>query len=133
MAVGSSAGGAQVLAFPTNRLSQRDRAAALCWIEGPAAAGYGEVRFHEREPGDAPEFHDFALIYRQDEPWAVWGIARSGLAMLAWNCASGATLGIFRSMGDALEALPPAGQPQQATRRCARRAGAAADILPAAG
>jgi hypothetical protein len=50
----------------------------------------------------------YAMIYRDDEPWASWAIAREAGRILVWDCISLADLGRFDCMQDALAAVPGA-------------------------
>jgi hypothetical protein len=99
---------AVIIGFPGNRLNAADRHQAVAWLGSASAEGYGDVRLHQPEAGNCPEFGEILAIYRAGEPWAAWGIARCGKTLLLWRSSTGETIGSFRSMTDALAAIPPA-------------------------
>ena len=130
--VGQPAGTGQVLAFPVQPAARRrrsgwagavdgrvtavvafreagalftlaDHAALYAWIGRP---DHGYVRLHVER--GAASGASFALVYRADAAWAVWGLARQHGAVEAWRCATGETVGRFPSMTDALAFLPHA-------------------------
>ncbi len=100
----------------------RDRMRAASWQAGLAMLGYDRLVIHSRVPGDPPELGDLLLAYRIGEPWAAFGFRRQGDAILAWSCATGADIGRFADLDEALTDVlcPPAVQ----TRQTARLAGA---------
>jgi hypothetical protein len=69
--------------------------------------GYDRLVIHERASCDPPDVDCFLSIYRQGEAWARWGIARCGSSVLAWCSVTGADVGRFSTVGDALRALFP--------------------------
>ncbi len=79
----------------SNAFTPRDLAELTRW------AGE-ERRFALHEDGSDM----FALLYSGAAPWASWGVAREGDAVLLWNCVSLADVGCFRSMVEALAVLP---------------------------
>ena len=108
--VSSAPAEAIVIPFPTaefrqNRLTIRDRIEVLAWTEGARGFGYDRVVIRERHPQDDPHIGDFLSIYRAGEPWAAWGVARHGASVRVWRSATGADLGEFRSIGEALGAI----------------------------
>lgn len=101
---------AAIIPFPPvglrqNRLTIRDRMRALAWAETVRALGYERVVIRERHPQDEPHIGDYLAIYRAGEPWAAWGVARHGGRLRVWRCATGADLGEFGSIDEALEAI----------------------------
>jgi hypothetical protein len=93
------------IAFRQHRLTTRDRIAVLAWTEGARRFGYDRVVIRERHPQDDPHIGDFLSIYRAGEPWAAWGVARHGAWVRVWRSATGADLGEFRSIEEALGAI----------------------------
>lgn len=91
--------------FRQNRLTMRDRMRALTWAETARGLGYQRVVIRERHPEDDPQIGDHVAIYRAGEPWAAWGVARHGASLRVWRCATGADLGDFESIDEALEAI----------------------------
>jgi hypothetical protein len=69
--------------------------------------GCDRMVIHERGPCDPPDLDSFLSIYRQGEAWARWGLARCGSSVLAWCSVTGADIGRFATVGDALGALFP--------------------------
>jgi hypothetical protein len=106
----SAGGQANIVAFAPRaggsaRLSLSDRMDATTWLEQARRYGYDRLVVHERNPDDPPDIDSFLSIYRHGEVWARWGIARSGGSVLAWCSVSGADVGRFSSVADALSAL----------------------------
>ena len=65
-----------------------------CWSESrPIEAG--TIAFDQ----------DYISIYRAGDSWAVWGLTRQGPSVQLWRCATGADLGQFPTMHEALAAL----------------------------
>jgi len=91
------------------RLTLSDRMDATIWREQARRHGYDRLVVHERSPDDPPEVESFISLYRCGEMWARWGIARCGSSVLAWCSVSGADVGRFASVADALSALLPRG------------------------
>ncbi|MBV9735127.1 MAG: hypothetical protein JO209_04400 [Acidisphaera sp.] len=103
---------AKILPFPVqveddSRLTMRDRMAILAWQETARGQGYGRFLFSGGESLREPA-GEYLSIYRDGEAWAAWCIAREGPWVHLWRCATGADLGEFRCMEDALAAIPPA-------------------------
>ncbi|MEJ0047437.1 MAG: hypothetical protein WDN04_15985 [Rhodospirillales bacterium] len=94
------------------RLTLSDRMEAMMWLEQARGYGYDRLVVHERSPDDPPEVESFLSIYRRGEAWASWGVARSGGSILAWSSVSGADVGRFASVADALAALLSCGGPR---------------------
>ncbi len=83
-------------------LTMRDRMSAASRAAELPLLGYDRLVIHSRLPGDPPELGDLLLIYRTGEPWASWGFARQGDAIMAWCCATGADVGRFGDLDEAL-------------------------------
>lgn len=110
MADSTGAEGATILAFvrpPPNPagLNVRERIAALRWADAARPYGVRAVRIHDPEPGDDPGIGGFLLIYRDDPHWATWGIAAGGGRYEVWRPASGATVGRFATLTEALAVI----------------------------
>jgi hypothetical protein len=108
--ISSAPAEAVVIPFPTaefrqHRLTTRDRISVLAWTEGAGRVGYDRVVIRERHPQDDPHIGDFLSIYRAGEPWAAWGVARHGASVRVWRSATGADLGEFRTIEEALGAI----------------------------
>lgn len=115
----------QVLAFPGQpdrlarsaapsfvppRFTAADRLALVAWQNG-GASGYARLLIEDGRLGTLPDCGAYALIYRPGTLWASWGLARrQGAApgIMAWRCSTGATLGLYDTMDEALCALPSA-------------------------
>lgn len=101
--------------FRQNRLTMRDRIKVLAWTEGARSVGYDRVVIRERHPQDDPHIGDFLSIYRTGERWAAWGVARHGASVRVWRSATGADLGEFGTIEEALGAIlnaPPGAEPR---------------------
>jgi hypothetical protein len=102
---------AQILPFSLpraepNRLTMLDRIHALEWNITHAAPAGARLAIHDRRGDDGPEVGDYIGIYRADDRWAVWGVARDGALITVWHGPSGSDLGSFSTMKDALAAVP---------------------------
>jgi hypothetical protein len=82
---------------------------ATMWQEAARRHGFDRLVVHERAPDDPPDVESFISLYRRGEQWARWGIARCGSSVLAWCSFTGADVGRFASVADALSALLPCG------------------------
>ena len=60
---------------------------------------------HNRDCGDAQEVGNFLSVYRRGESWSRWGFARYGAVIRAWCCLSGADVGEFASLAQALASV----------------------------
>jgi hypothetical protein len=102
-------GGAEIIPFrkPAGgaRLSMRDRMDVTYWQESARQFGYDRLVIHERAPCDPPDVDSFLSIYRRGEAWSRWGVARCGSTVLAWCSVSGADLGQFATVAEALGTL----------------------------
>jgi hypothetical protein len=111
MKQGQSLAGAVILRFPTqlrraeNWLTLVDRVQALRWQQDEAANRGVRLAIYRRQQDDPPEIGDFVSIYRANEMWAAWGVARRGPSLRLWRSANGADIGEFASMQEALAAV----------------------------
>ncbi len=103
------AGGAEIIPFHRAnsgaRLSMRDRMDVTYWQESARQFGYDRLVIHERTECDPPEVGSVLSIYRSGEAWSRWGVARCGATVLAWCSVSGADLGQFATVAEALGTL----------------------------
>jgi len=90
-----------------NRLTARDRIAALSWAEQVELHGYARIVIDTAGELSGHEPGDFMLIYPRDAVWARWGIGCGSQGLTLWHAASGATMGTFATMDQALAAVPP--------------------------
>ena len=110
---------------PLNRLTVADRVHAMTWNETIAAPAGARLTIFARQPDDGPEVGDYIGIYRADDRWAVWGATRDGGVITVWHGPSGADIGTFNSMEEALAEVPSASiapripTPVRARRRAA--------------
>ncbi len=88
-----------------NRLTAQDRIDALVWESTVDPASCGRMIIHHRQHNDDPEIGDFISIYRQNSSWATWGVARRGAVVSLWRCATGADLGEFATVREALATI----------------------------
>jgi hypothetical protein len=86
-------------------LSMRDRMDIAAWQEHAAGLGYDRLAIHERGSFDPPDVENYLSVYRRGKSWASWSLARRGGHVLAWCSRTGADIGTFESVGDALQAL----------------------------
>jgi len=106
----AASGGSNVIQFKpaasiATSLSLRDRMDVAAWRDPAGTGGVDRIVIHERASGDPPEFGSFLGIYRHGEAWARWNVARCGAGVLAWCSRSGADIGRFASVAEALDAL----------------------------
>lgn len=87
--------------------NSRDLIALTCWMQRADGHGYRRVLIEGGTGRGGPEEGGYVLIYAPQRDWARWGIARSGAQLVVWNCGTGADLGRFPTMLEALESLPP--------------------------
>lgn len=90
---------------PQPRLNVAERMDVLYWADRASAFGVRRVQIHEPEPGDDPDITPFLLVYRCDEVWAAWGVARRRDGYELWRSATGRTIGCFSSLRGALAAI----------------------------
>ena len=89
-----------------------DRLALADW-QNCGASGYARVVIEDGRPGTLPDCGAYALVYRFGASWACWGLTRrpgAAPSIMAWRCSTGATLGLYAAMDEALRALPFAGR-----------------------
>jgi hypothetical protein len=106
----TGAGGGVVVPFVPRRtqplsLNVSERIHALRWADDARKHGVREVRIHEPEPGDDPSIGGFVLIYESDDIWAAWGVAVRRSNFEVWRPASGTTIGWYRTLREALDAI----------------------------
>ncbi len=89
------------------RFSSRDRMALDEWVRRADAHGYRRVLVEDGSHEDGPEHGAYVLLYAPDNAWARWGIARREDGITVWHCGTGADLGGFATMNEALDSLPP--------------------------
>ncbi len=85
-----------------------DRLALADW-QNRGASGYARVLIEDGRPGTLPDCGAYALVYRPGTSWACWGLTRrlgAAPGIMAWRCSTGATLGLYAMMDEALRALP---------------------------
>jgi hypothetical protein len=75
--------------------------------EAARLAGYDRMVIHEREYGDGSEIGDFVSLHRRGEAWSRWGFARKGRVITAWSCITGADIGDFATLAEAIAAVLP--------------------------
>ncbi len=101
-----------IIPFPQRRpaagLTARDRIEVSNWQEDARRFGYDRLVIHEREAFDPPGTDSFLSIYRTGDPWSRWGLSRQGSTVFAWCSNTGADLGPFTSVSDALMTILPA-------------------------
>ena len=107
-------GGAVVLPFVPRpprplRLTVSDRIVAMRWLEAARPHGVRELRIHEPEYADDPAVGAFVLIYEHNEVWAAWGVGVRRGSFEVWRPGSSATLGWYRTLGEALRAIKDVG------------------------
>jgi hypothetical protein len=107
-------GGAVVLPF-VKRTSHplsfnvSERIQTLRWADAARPHGVHKVRIHEPEPGDGPGVGGFVLVYKQNDIWANWGVAVCPGSFEVWRPNSGATVGWYRTLGEALHTIQDVG------------------------
>jgi hypothetical protein len=87
------------------RLSWRDRMDVAAWREPARCLGFDRLVIHEHSLFDPPDLESFLSVYRQGASWARWSLARRGAWVMAWCSSTGADIGRFASMSEALKAL----------------------------
>lgn len=90
---------------PPHQLTMADRIEALHWQATKAIKVGARLAFHRWSSLNAHEGGDYISIYRGDDRWAAWGATRRGHCVSVWRCATGADLGQFSTMREALAAL----------------------------
>lgn len=115
-------------------LTPRDRMDVSQLRDQVRVSGYDRMVIHDVEPGETSGVGNFLSLYHAGEPWSRWCFARTGGSLIAWCALSGADIGRFGSLPEALKSvLPglalPVPEPYQAVvhlRRPTRRFGSAA-------
>ncbi len=90
---------------PKPSLTVSERIQTLRWADAARAYGVREVRIHEPEPGDDPMVGGFVLIYERSEIWAAWGVAARAGNYEVWRPGTGATVGWYGTLREALQAI----------------------------
>ncbi len=75
------------------------------WQDRARHAGYDRMVIHDRDEGDASEVGNFLSVYLHGQAWSRWGFARCGASVRAWCCLTGADIGEFGSMNEALSVV----------------------------
>ena len=75
------------------------------WQDRARQAGFDRMVIHDRDDGDASEVGNFLSVYLSGQAWSRWGFARAGASIRAWCCLTGADVGEFASMNEALAAV----------------------------
>ena len=75
------------------------------WREAARDAGYDRMVIHDRDEGDASEVGNFLSVHRSGQAWSRWGFARAGTRIRSWCCLSGADVGEFASLNEALSTV----------------------------
>ena len=88
-------------------LTPQDRMQVSFWQDRARQAGYDRMVIHDRDEGDASEVGNFLSVYLRGQAWSRWGFARAGSCIRAWCCLTGADIGEFHSMNEALGAVLP--------------------------
>ncbi len=86
-------------------LTPQDRMQVGFWQDRARNAGYDRMVIHDRDAGDASEVGNFLSVYLHGQPWSRWGFARSGACIQAWCCLTGADVGEFTSLNEALTSV----------------------------
>ncbi len=86
-------------------LTPKDRMQVGAWQEKARQAGFDRMVIHDRDEGDASEVGNFLSVYSSGQAWSRWGFARAGKCIRAWCCLTGADVGEFASMNEALTSV----------------------------
>ncbi len=92
---------------PRPGFRSHDLIALACWVRRADAHGYRRTLLEDGTSDGEPEEGAYVLIYPPSSDWASWGVLRDGAEIVVWHCGTGADLGRFASMLQALESLPP--------------------------
>jgi hypothetical protein len=87
--------------------TSRDLIALTCWMQRSTDHGYRRIVLEDGSGEGGPEEAAYILIYTPGHDWASWGIARGPIGLVIWHCGTGADLGRYETMLEALESLPP--------------------------
>ncbi len=96
-----------------NRMTLRDRMAAMEWQNGARALGYTRVAYETSATDDEPDLGDFMLIYTPQAQWANWGIGCCDGGFIVWRPADGVTLSWHSTIARALATIPRAATPPE--------------------
>ena len=69
------------------------------------ALGYGRLVVHSVETADGCGADEIVSAYRAGETWSTWAFARSGDLIVAWNALTGADMGAFPDMLQAVRSV----------------------------
>ncbi len=108
-----------------NRLTLRDRMELDRWSDLAHGRGAGRLVLHERQEGDPSEVGNYVAVYAGDGGWASWGLSRRLGGIVVWDSVSGADIGRFASMHEALSWVLEAIPGQRPARACQRSDGQA--------
>lgn len=86
-------------------LTPQDRMTVSAWRDRARLAGFERMVIHDRDAGDALEVGNFLSVHRCGQAWSRWGFARAGRTIRAWCCLSGADIGQFDTLAEALAAV----------------------------
>lgn len=86
-------------------LTPQDRMQVGFWQDRARQAGYDRMVIHDRDEGDASEVGNFLSVYLRGQAWSRWGFARSGAYIRAWCCLTGADVGEFTSINEAMTSV----------------------------
>lgn len=89
-----------------NGFNSRDLIALTCWKQR-VDHGYRRVVIEGGSNEGGPEAAGYVLIYAPGSDWASFGLARSEDGIVIWHCGTGADLGRYNTMLQALDSLPP--------------------------
>ena len=104
--------------LPEWRFTSRDMMALTQWMQRGEAHGYRRVLIEAGSDAGSPEEGGYVLIYSPERDWASWGVAPCDGGFAIWHCGTGADMGRFPSMLQALDSLPPAAGAKQVRQAC---------------
>jgi hypothetical protein len=88
-----------------SRLTLRDRVAALRWADAARDHGIARCVVHDTADDGDPDIGDVVLVYADEASWATWSVGCSRGTYTLWRGTSGAMVGRFPSLVDALQAI----------------------------
>ena len=86
-----------------SRLTPQDRMQINAWQDAARASGYDRMVIHDRDAGDACEVGNFLSVHCSGQAWSRWGFARNRSRIDVWCCLTGADIGAFATMAEALQ------------------------------
>ena len=89
-----------------NRMTFRDRMAAMEWQSSAIALGYTRVAFDTSTGVREPELGDFILIYTPETQWATWGVGCCDGGFIVWRPGDGVTISWHPTISRALANIP---------------------------